>query len=64
MFLGDTVTKKCTRPRNLTWFTRLFLLMRDEDETTGYHVDYYICVYVNIHIYLFEEPNSDHYFYL
>ena len=25
--------------------------MRDEDETTGYHVDYYICVNISIYIY-------------
>ena len=28
MLLGDTVTMVCTTPRNLTWFTRPFLLMR------------------------------------
>ena len=26
--LGDTVAKVCTSPRNSTWFTRLFLLVR------------------------------------
>ena len=28
MLLGDTVTEVCTSPRNLTWFTRPFLLVR------------------------------------
>ena len=28
MFLGYIVSKACASPRNLTWFTRLFLLVR------------------------------------
>ena len=28
MLLGDTVTEVCASPRNLTWFTRSFLLVR------------------------------------
>ena len=37
--LGYTVTKECTSPRNLTWFTRLFLLVSvgSVDETSWWY---------------------------
>ena len=71
MLLGDTVAKVCTSPRNSTWFTRPFLLVRGRglgmrlQATMHYllhnHMYIQICVYKEMHAYLCKEPKGDHY---
>ena len=71
VLLGDTVAKVCASPRNSTWFTRPFLLVRGRglgmrlQATMNYllhnHMYIQICVYKGMHAYLCEEPKGNHY---